>query len=245
MKEIDFLPAAYREKNAVQTERLCQLAMVVTFGAIIGLAACFQVALYRAAQQDLTRITPQHDDALAKATQLAALHAEVNQSREFAELYTYLKYPWPRTQMLAEITRNLPPQVTLRELTIVEEPQQMQPRGGVIAVEVTQERSEISFAKADLDLLRREQDYSRAKIQVSGTTTDSGALHLFVMALNGTPLLESAKLHSMEAVPGSQQAESNFFIRLKIRPGYGQPGGPHAPRSTVAQGNSERSLDRS
>ncbi len=149
--------------------------------------------------------------------------------------------------MLAEIAKDLPPQVTLRELTIIEETSKLRARSGVVAVGVkSQPATGQTPAKADLDLLRSQQDRSRAEIQISGTTTDSGAVHLFVMALNGTPLFESAKLYSMEAVTGSKQAQSNFFIRLTARPGYGQPGGPQAPPPAIAtQASSKRSYDRS
>ena len=151
--------------------------------------------------------------------------------------------------MLAEIAKDLPPEVTLRELTIIEEAEASKPspRSRVIAVGVkSQSAPGHTPAKADLDLLRSQQDRSRAEIQISGTTTDSAAVHLFVMALNGTPLFESAKLYSMEAVTGSSQAQSNFFIRLTARPGYGQPGGPQAPPPAIAnQASSKRSHDRS
>ncbi len=247
MKELDFLPPEYREKNAIHNARLCQIAMAFGFGAIIILAAGFQFAIYRSAQQELTRISAQYDDAIAKTSQLVALRSKVDQNRQFANLYTYLKYPWPRTQMLAEIAKDLPPQVTLRELTIIEETSKLRARSGVVAVGVkSQPATGQTPAKADLDLLRSQQDRSRAEIQISGTTTDSGAVHLFVMALNGTPLFESAKLYSMEAVTGSKQAQSNFFIRLTARPGYGQPGGPQAPPPAIAtQASSKRSYDRS
>ena len=71
MKELDFLPPAYREQNAVQKARLCQIAMVVAFGSVIGLAACYQVALYRSAKQQLALISKQHDDAISKTEELA------------------------------------------------------------------------------------------------------------------------------------------------------------------------------
>ncbi len=240
MKELDFLPDRYQVQNAVRKARICQITMFVTFAAIICLVACFQLAIYQVAKQELTAITAQHDDAINKTTELAALRLEVDQSRQFATLYTYLKYPWPRTQMLADIAKDLPPQVTLQELTIVEETTKTKTsaRGIVTAVAVTGQPVAVDAPpKADLALLRRQQDQSRAEIQISGTTTDSAAVHLFVMALNGTTLFESAKLHSLEAVTGSKQAKSNFFIRLTVRPGYGQEGGPKTPPAIAAKAN--------
>jgi Tfp pilus assembly protein PilN len=246
MKDLDFLPARYQAQNAIHKARLCQLAMSVAFGAIICLAACFQFALYRSAKQGLASIAPQHDDAVNKTTQLAALRAEVEQSRQFAKLYTFLKYPWPRTQMLADITKDLPPEVTLRELTIVEEIANPFARTGVTVAGVTSKPAVGETPpKSDLALLRSQLERSRSEIQISGTTTDAGALHLFVMALNGTPLFESAKLHSMEAMTGSEQAKSKFLIRLTVRPGYGQSGGPQAPPAIASQVNQIGSIDRS
>jgi len=235
MKEIDFLPAAYRERNAVHKARLCQLTMVLAFGGMILLAAGYQIVLYRTAKHDLALITVQHEDAIAKTTQLATLRLEVEKEREFAELYTYLKYPWPRTTLLAEIVRNLPAAVTLQELAIIEETSHQTVRSSGSGVSVAMKESTETPAKADLETLKQQRDGSRSRIQVSGTTTDAGALHLFVMALNGTPLFESAKLHSMEAVPGDDPPKSKFLIRLITRPGYGQPGGPQGPTSVVAQ----------
>jgi len=236
MKDLDFLPTRYLVQNAIHKSRICQMAMFVSFGTIISLVACLQFALYQSAKQRLTAISAQHDDAIAKTTQLAVLRSEVEESRQFAKLYTYLNYPWPRTQMLARIAKDLPPQVTLRELTIVEETTKSTARSRVIAVAVAGQSDTSDIPpKADLALLRSQQDRSRTEIEISGTTTDSGALHLFVMALNGTPLFESAKLHSLEAVSGSKEAKSKFYIRLTVRPGYGQYGGPQTPPETAAQ----------
>jgi len=247
MKEIDFLPAKYREQNAVHKARLCQLAVALAFGGVIVLAAGFQFALYQSTKEELRAIAGQHADAVTKTAQLATLRGEAERQRQFCALYAYLKYPWPRTQILAEIARNLPPEVTLRELTIVEETHQPNlVRGHAIAVDLAKQAATGDKpAQFDLELLRSRQDQSRSEIQISGTTTDSAALHLFVMALNGTPLFESAKLHSLEAVSDSQQPRSKFLVRLTARAGFGQPGGPRSPLAVVAHDLPAGSRDRS
>jgi len=246
MKELDFLPAAYRERSAVHHARLCQVGVILAFGVCIALATGFQFARYKFAQQELAAITAQYDDAISRTNQLAQLRREVEQTREAAELFTFLKFPWPRTQLLAEIAKSLPSQVTLRELTIVEESAKANAHRGVIAVEVAKTQSaDGTPAKMDLATLLREQDHSRSEIQISGTTTDSGALHLFVMALNGTPLFESAKLTSLEAILGGTDTQSSFLVHLTVRPGYGQSGGPHAPPAVAGPSPQPWSSDRS
>ena len=106
---------------------------------------------------------------------------------------------------------------------------------GVIAVDIGTEQADAATpAKNDLKEIRSKQDRSRAHIQLSGATYDDAVVHLFVMALNGTALFESAKLHSMAAISGDEQGRSEFLIRLTVRPGYGQQGGPLTPATLAA-----------
>ena len=96
--------------------------LLLSFGLVVFAAASGQYVCYRSAQRDLAAVEPRYAEALAQAARLQQAHNDMNQAREFVELYTFLRHPWPRTRLLSEIAQHLPNTVTLRELTIVYSP---------------------------------------------------------------------------------------------------------------------------
>jgi hypothetical protein len=85
-------------------------------------------------------------------------------------------------------------------------------------------------AKRDLDQLRSTYDPISPAIHVIGITSDAANLHRYVGRLAPSPLFATAKIESLEAVTSDVGVTgSRFELRLQIRPGFGQPGGPTEP----------------
>jgi hypothetical protein len=236
--EIDFLPARYREECAQRKTHFWRVVSVVLFS--IGLLSCaaFQWNNGRKLTLELEAIAPIHDQAHERTVQLTTLKKELASASDRAELLTYLRHPWPRTQLLAAVFEPMPESIKLSELTIgrpVDEStevvlpsQAARTSGGVITEPGAEATATLSPATTDLKTLRSEFDPRQTVIQMAGETTDVSALHEYLGKIALHPLIAKAELRSIES-GGRDSLATLFRARIEVRPGYGQPNGPTPP----------------
>jgi Tfp pilus assembly protein PilN len=230
--QIDFLPAAYREVSSKRKVSLWRLLVVALFGATIVGTALYQVHLNRDAELQLAGVENQYQGAMAETGRLAETQAKLQPIRATAELLTYLRHPWPRTQILTAVVTPLPEEITLSELHIFRE--KVQP--SVVKEETARPGAEGAAAEKlppaaiDLQKLREEFDNSRVVVSITGLTQDPAALHVYLAKLNRNHLFTKVTLGTIEASHDADRPGDKFSARLIVRPGYGQPGGPE-PKS--------------
>jgi hypothetical protein len=241
MKNIDFLPDLYRQREALRRARVWWCTVVVIFGTAIGLAAGAQLWLRRSIKGQLAELDLQYAAAQAQVRELAALQTQINQAGRAASLFTFLEDPWPRTQILAELVRPLPDSVRLTNLHIGEEvvaqsqlqaqagPRRRGPRGD------DDEGPKLSPPEADLARLREEASQRQTFVELEGQTEDVPQLHQYVAAIGRSPLVAQAQIKSLEttASPDQQEPRTIFTLRVVVRPGYAASGGvtPATPKN--------------
>ena len=227
MQQIDFLPTKYRERDAVQKGRIWQLVVLLAFAAGVSSAAIGQYTLRKTVESELLGIEDRHATAERKQAEVNELQQKLAESKEVAALYTYLKFPWPRTQLISQIVDSLPEAIALTELTIGNADVRAAPtrKPPPTAEEAADEQS--SPAHRDLSDLRKQHDLRDTRVELTGSAEDIVALHAYVAQLGQSPLFQSAKLDSLESRP--EDGVSTFLVRLVVTPGYGQPGGPKGP----------------
>lgn len=240
MQDLDFLPLDYRQRHMRRQSQPWRVIVVAVFVALVIAAAYSQHKHKCAVEEDLAALVPQYELAVSQCDKLANTQSQLQKIQTSAELFTCLRHPWPQTQLLAAVLRALPDQITLQTLRISRET----PAGQV----PTERRSrferqtkqediaKLSPAECDLKQLRDEFDNMQTLVFISGTTSDSAALHRYLGRLNNTSLFQKAELDSSESVQGDRGGKLRFEAILVVRPGYGQPGGPAGPkRRAVAQ----------
>ncbi len=246
---IDFLPAQYRRRDVQRRSQPWRLVVVVAFLALLIAAIVsqhFQTSLVR---RQLAAVVPVYEAAVAQQDRLAELQSQLQTSRASADLFTYLRHPWPRTQLLAALRAPLPDEITFDQLTISREvlPGQAQNTfelettitvtPGNSAEQQQQQNAKLPPAARDLKLLRQSVDKLETVMLVSGTTADSAVLHRYLGNLSRCRMFSKAEIDWIEA--GENRAVSDgrqkFSATIVVRPGYGQPGGPTAPQETLAQ----------
>lgn len=232
MKNLDFLPASYRQRLQQKQARIWWGIVAATFGIAIGASACAQWSVARSLQYQLTTAGNAATAASEQDKRYARLLNEVNQGSDLAALCVYLKHPWPRTQILASLVTPLPDSVRLMEVRIRQEapsgallPTATPPKAG----DARPEAAAKSGPAADLARLRTENDHLLTMVEVTGETSDADALHRYVAALGKSDLLLGARLKSFEAVEARDVATIRFELRAKVRAAYGQVDGPEGP----------------
>jgi hypothetical protein len=156
-----------------------------------------------------------------------------------AELETYLKHPWPRTQILAALIDQLPEEVQLEKISIVREPLPASANEPLPQTTKVGEAAQAKLdpAQRDLETIRNVYDRSRIVVQLAGQSDDPLAFHRYLEDLGRSKLFTKLEEGGLEHVAGDTEDHIRFTARIIIRPGYGQPGGPTS-EPTAAAGDS-------
>jgi Tfp pilus assembly protein PilN len=238
MQDIDFLPVEYRQKHARRQTQPWRVVVVVVFVGLLVTATLALQGSRRAAEKHLAAVQPQYDLTVAQSNTLGNTQTQLQLAHAKAELVTYLRHPWPKSQILSALLTPLPEEVTLRELQVFSErrvrPQGMESRSRAQLNSETDTQTNLSPAQLDLKDFREKFDNSQITVLLDGTTSDSAALHSYLGKLDAVKLFSNVELRSVESVDaGSREGAGlkkwgtmQFQAAVTVRPGYGQPGGP-------------------
>ncbi len=229
--DLNFLPASYRQQSVHRKANVWRLLVGGGFSAALMTSFVYQQLLYRQTKRELADLQPAYEQAQALSLRLAALQADLKKATNQADLFTYLRHPWPRTQLLGAALRQLPDCVTLTEIHI----SHSQLAGTDAAMsrlpnkaKDDAEAKRLDPAQRDLRRLRDESTTRESMLVLSGVTTDTAALERYLVALGEERLFVKVEMASLETNPEQQAGTWRFSARAIIRPGYGEPGGPEA-----------------
>ncbi len=224
--DIDFLPEKFRERYHVRYQRLWRVGVTLLFVGIVGGSASLQRWLRQDAQRQLDELTSTHVAALKINRQLASLYDRIDREKRQAALLTYLRHPWPTTQLLNQALSPLERGLTIGSLRLYAQhtaPPSAQQRGATAVAPQNKNSERKSGAEQDLKTLRARYDGRRYVVEISGVTRDLDAFHRYVGKLALMPLFEHVEIARLEtASPSDRQVE--FLIRIEILPGPGQTG---------------------
>ncbi|HEY2147705.1 MAG TPA: hypothetical protein VGH32_07190 [Pirellulales bacterium] len=230
MQDVDFLPAAYRQQTVHRKANVWRLAVGGGFAAALLASFAFQQFIYSQTAKRLDELKPQLTQAKSLAERLGARQTELKAANRQADLCTFLRHPWPRSQLVAAALRPLPVCVTLQDIHIGRVQSQPGAIAGSHAASRDLDADLKKLAPTERDLLRLgDEEKTRPNmLTLSGVTTDTAALQHYLVALGKESLFIKAELTSLEANHNEQPGTWRFAARLEIRSGYGQVGGPEA-----------------
>jgi len=232
MHDIDFLPSEYRQNHVRRRSQTRRTLVVAVLALMLAAAALSQQRRRRKLQADLADRQPAHAAAVETRNALDELQCRLRAVRASADLFTYLRHPWPRTQIMAALLGPLPDEITFEQIEIAQEtPTGWKPARNLSPADKQAQGEQLaglSAAARDLKRLREELDSKRTTVTITGVTTESAALHRYLGELGRAELFSKAQLRSIE----TDTTDPNwvrFSVMLLVRPGYGQPGGPAGP----------------
>ena len=253
MHQIDFLPPQYHQQNASRQVKPWRIVVVTAFMLLLAAAAFAQYCQRSRAAGNLKTVESCYDETVRLGDSLRTEQARLETAQSDAELFTYLRHPWPRTQLLSALVAPLPPQIALEQILVgLETPADQAdraisvPAGARPAAARAVPQSLVGRgdqkpedgrlknappAQRDLERLRDQCDTAQTLLRVTGTTTDAGALYRYLHALGTPDLFAKAELRSIESLDTPGAATLRFQLVLVVRPGYDQPGGPERKHS--------------
>jgi len=196
--------------------------------ALLAAAAITQHYRWRRVRADLADVTPAYVATVKLQNRLAGVQRQLDRARTCAELYAYLRHPWPRSQLLTAMLGPLPDEITLQRVQIFREPANARP-----PIEAKTQAAALASllpAQRDLAKLRDRMDPTRTIMILTGTAAGSSVLHRYLGELDATEIFDKAELDWFESVDGGQSVR--FQVVLGVQPGYGQLGGPTRPETS-------------
>ena len=233
---IDFLPARYRAENAHRSANVSRLVVVGAFVCLIAMTAVFQYRQHSRLTGDLAFVTPQYTLAEQKAAQLKEMLLQLGHHNDEARLLTYLRHPWPMSQILAASVDSLPETISLDELQIVrQQPPATQRRPA--ARQRNNAQAQLTEVQTDLKELLDQTSQSTYAVILSGTASETADVHRYLGELGRNWFFNKVDLLSVESnespTPGASNATEqpivqsvSFRARMTVRQGYGQKHGP-------------------
>ena len=217
MHDIDFLPLEYRQQHAQRRLKPWRLIVLGAFAALLGAASLGGYQRRHQVAADLEAIRPLEEKAAAKMARLANLQSQLRTARAESELYTYLRHPWPRTQILSVLLTPLPEEIVLEQLQIHVEAPTGRAQAGTAKLDSKaqqDEQAKLPPATRDLKRLRAECDQSQTTATLTGATSDSAALHHYLAELGKNKLVAKVQLRSIERTKGDQAAALLSLIHI-------------------------------
>jgi hypothetical protein len=234
--DIDFLPKEYRQAGRQRKSTTLRVAVGIAFLAVILAAALYQQYLRRLANQQLAGLMPQYERAQQQMQHLAEVQKSLQGEEKQAELWTYLRHPWPRSQLLAILAESLPDAIQLEQVSVAREPlpvtehnpAALAPKPG------ESELAKLSPTQRDLIVLRDQWDRTQIVVICVGVTDDTLALHQYLEQLSRDKLLMKVDVASMERLNGDTKGRIRFTARCVVRACYAQPNGPPPPAESLS-----------
>ena len=181
VQDVDFLPIEFRQQDARRQVQPWRIVVVVTFALMLTAAAFTQVRHRRYVEAELGAVQPYFEEAGRLKSRLTEFQAKLQTVESDAGLLTYLRCPWPRTQLLTVLLAPLPAEIGLYQIQVTTETPTEQPVAENRS-QADRKADEEKLRKAppscrDLKRLREEFDKAQTLVRIAGTTRDTGALY--------------------------------------------------------------------
>ena len=244
MLKIDFLPSRFRQETVHRKANVWRILVAVLFAAVLLASAVYQQLLRRGTERDLARVGEAFEQANALASRLAALQGRLREADAEADLLTYLRHPWPASQLLAAALAPLPDCLTLDEIHLIRDQPSSSESGATVVMVPPRaatsgdgtEKKKGTPAQRAAAVLRKEYDCRPVVLIMSGLTSDTASLQRYLVTLGEVHLFSKVELTSLEAPGGENAHKLHFSARLVVRSGAGQPAGGTVPRDGKGAG---------
>jgi hypothetical protein len=228
LNEIDLLPADYRKRGVQRRTYLWRLMVVVVFAGFFSSTALLQRNHHAHVRSKLAEIEAQYAQAVAHNAKSAEVKVQLQAGRGSAELLTFLRCPWPRTQIIAAILEPLNDSITLTDWQILHEPVHRDAAPNAPPPDAKKLANDKPARRVrDLTRMLRENAEQQQFVFLVGHANEAAALHEYLARLGANSLFSKIDLRSIENVIHEKNSAQrtgtfHFTARAILRPGHGQ-----------------------
>lgn len=228
MQDVNFLPARYQQRRVRQVNWRWRALVAFAFASLIAAGWWSQRVRRHELHAALEAARLNRETAEQQALLLAAAEQSLAERTTMARLLLHLRRPWPRSNLVASVTRCAPAEIRLLELTVssaaLDEsthlPSSVERRGD-------EAQPPPPGAAGDLQRLQAAQP-AVTQIRVQGQAELHAAVDQYLSALSTRELIQAVELVNLEAQEGSHST-CQFELKIRVAPAHGEQGGPTAP----------------
>jgi hypothetical protein len=214
VKNVDFLPAEFRHKSRDTSSRgRAVLLGTVTVALLSGLT-WLQIDRLRTRRTELASLRQQKAAVEVVLARLANTKTALESADAEAELYTWLRHPRPRSQVLLAILEGIPEEIRLFDVEVSTRSE----ANSVRTVQTGEEKSTKPAAAKALELLRQASPAGSEWAHVYGATENPAALHLWLGRLGRHPMFSRCELVSIEESANGEDSPAEFHAEVRIKP---------------------------
>lgn len=226
IKPIDFLPDRYRQATKRRRTKYWRVVVVVLFLGVFAACAGGLAMVDREVREELKLVNVRHAASTAHDLALKQKEGRLGELREYADLLTFLRHPWPRSRIIDDLLRSIPASMTIDKLHLAYEARQAAASAAASAGATDATPVTAKTAATDLAELRTAIEAQDFVVHLEGTTGDQPGLHAYLQSLVVGGLFTDAEVEQIEAVRTPGVTGSKFTVRIVVRPGWGLSGGP-------------------
>jgi len=169
-----FSPVSITKPSSSAARAYWRAVVLLAFAGLLAMAWAGEYGIQLNYEHHLAEVRDQYGVALAQSQQLTKLEQDLKPWQAQAELWTYLRHPWPRSQILRQVLQTLPPQITLCRIGTEREAiatDSGQPTAPPRTLEETRADDARRLpAERDLRRLRAEIDSTQVVVTLEGLT---------------------------------------------------------------------------
>lgn len=242
VKQIDFLPDKFRHAVRRRRASYWRVLVVFMFMGVFAAAAWGLQAVRSGVRREFEQTNVRYTAAQAQENLLKNREARLAELRAYADLVTFLRHPWPRSQLLEQLFAPLPDTVIIDKVHLANEQRPVAAGDAAAAPgEAANEAAPAKTASTDLTELRKSVEANEVIVHLEGTTVDQPQLHAYLQRLKEGKMFRRADVESIEVArteggaAGVVAADaSRFTARIVVRAGWGLPDGPSLDELTAA-----------
>lgn len=220
VNEIEFLPKRFREKQRHSNIKVSRWLVLSLLLGVMALVSLCQLASLHHVRGQLATLKTQHDRIAALLQEVDKSRSRLTQMRHHARLQAFLDHPYPKSQIIAEVTNPLPAEIVI---TRIELARTLRAADGTRAVaeNASDQGKKGHPMELDLKQLVSESERRQCTLEIEGTTSDTSSLYTFLATLHESDIVQSAKLESIDPQTNAQGQElSSFTAHVNIEQGH-------------------------
>ena len=219
IQSIDFLPPSYHQERLRHQKKLWHRSVVVVFLVCIVAGTIQQQRTRLALQATRDRLQQEADRMTAQLRSPDTIKQQIRRLDLQARLITHLRLRVPPTRIIAAVANNLPPYVTLTDLTIRLETAPVSPkaRDTKPAAPATTPTTRLA-EEIDLDHLHATAREMHVVVTVGGFAPDDVAIACHLASLQAAGLFSEVKLLFTDEHLLHETALRKFGMRLALHP---------------------------
>lgn len=209
MQSIDFLPEKYKQRRIRKRVGVLRVGIFsIVFLCVCG-TALFQLVRLGSLKLEIARLEADYTRVTGFQKKILELESKNQTQVNQAQLLTFLRHPWPTSQIMNLVAESKTESLYLSEMRIYRQSEPNQKN--FLREEQDSDKEILPAAMQDLKELQQQIRDQETVIRLSGICNETTELYDYLSKLNHSSLVRRAIVDSVEPITGALDTQSSRF----------------------------------